>query len=168
MKCIPVSLILICSFVFGGLIFKITTPLQCDNLSENDSVFVLTGDQRRIPFAIKKISNLKYSHLYIIGAGATEIPNIQHVYIETESKSTYQNALAIKQIAEQELLNRIVVVTTEDHINRAIYLLKEELPNVNIVACPATLKGMPVHLRLQRWLIEYVKYIATMFGIKES
>ncbi len=107
--------------------------------------------------------------LYIIGAGAQgSFEMARRVNIESESKSTYQNALAIKEIAGRAGLDRLVIITTEDHMNRAKYLIKQELPDVEIVACPATLSGMPPAKRLERWTTEYIKYIATMLGFKES
>ncbi len=168
MKYIPVSLILIFCFIFGGIMFKSMTPPRCGNLLQDDNLFVLTGDVRRIPYAVKKLNTLKYGQLYIIGAGATQIPDITHVQIESLSKSTYQNALAIKQIVKNKNFDRIVVVTTEDHMNRALYLLRHELPETDIIACPASLTGMPTPIRLKRWAVEYLKYIVTLCGIKES
>ena len=88
--------------------------------------------------------------------------------IESDSKSTYQNALAIKNIVRQKNLDRIVIITTEEHMNRAKHLIRQELPKTEIIACPAMLVGMPAGKRLERWAIEYIKYIVTMFGIKES
>ncbi len=167
-KYIPLSFVLICWFVFGGIMFKSMTPPRCENLLQNDTIFVLTGDIRRIPYATKKLETLQYGHLYIIGAGATHIPNIAHVKVESLSKSTHQNALAIKRIVTKEHLNRIVVVTTEDHMNRSLYLLRHEMPDTDIIACPASLTGMPSTTRLKRWTVEYLKYIVTLFGIKES
>ena len=168
-KYIPVSLVLIFCFVFGGIMFKSMTPLKCQTLQQDDNIFVLTGDARRIPYALKKLDSLRYGNLYIIGAGAlTAIPNHTHVNIEATSKSTYQNALAIKKIVNDNNLNRIVIVTTEDHMNRALYLLRETLPDTNIIACPASLTGMPTPARVKRWTIEYIKYIVTLLGIKES
>lgn len=168
MKYIPLSLIVIFCFVFGGIMFKSVTPPRCETLRQDDTIFVLTGDVRRIPYAIKKLDSLQYGNLYIIGAGATTVPNHVHVNIESNSKSTYQNALAIKRIVHEKNLDRIVVVTTEDHMNRALYLLRTTLPETDIVACPASLTGMSTPIRVKRWAIEYVKYIVTMFGIKES
>ena len=69
---------------------------------------------------------------------------------------------------EKTGLDRIVIVTTEDHINRAEYLVRHELPETEIIMCPATLYGMPAARRLERWTTEYIKYIVTMFGIKEG
>ena len=60
------------------------------------------------------------------------------------------------------------MVTTEEHMKRAQYLVKNELPEIEIATCPATLIGMPASKRLERWTIEYIKYIATKFGIKEG
>ena len=168
MRYIPASLILLFCFVFGGLMFKSMTPPRCGSLLEQDNIFVLTGDTRRIPYALRKLDDLKYGQLYIIGAGATNIVNTEHIIVESSSKSTYQNALAIKKIVKNEDLERIVVVTTEDHMNRALYLLRNEMPDIDIVACPASLTGMPATSRLKRWTIEYIKYIVTMFGIKEG
>ena len=107
--------------------------------------------------------------LYIIGAGAPLVGDItQRASIESESKSTYQNARAIKQIVTNAGLDRIVVITTEEHMRRATYLIRHELPNTEIIACPATLVGMPASKRLERWTTEYIKYIVTLMGIKES
>ena len=105
MKYIPVSLVLIFCFVFGGIMFKSMTPLRCQSLQQNDSIFVLTGDARRIPYALKKLDSLQYGNLYVIGAGAvTVIPDHSHINVESASKSTYQNTLAIKKIVTENAL----------------------------------------------------------------
>lgn len=167
-KYIPASFVLLCCFVFGGIMFKSVTPPRCESLIQNDTIFVLTGDERRIPYAMKKLDDLQYGELYIIGAGAHKISDHEHVSIETESKSTYQNALAIKHIVTEKNLNRIVIITTEDHMNRSLYLLRDVLPDTDIVPCPASLTGMSTPMRVKRWGLEYIKYIVTLFGIRES
>ncbi len=168
MKYIPISLVLICCFVLGGILFKSMTPPRCGSLLDNDTIFVLAGDVRRIPYAVKKLKTLKYGNLYVIGAGATSIPDIPYKKIESVSKSTYQNTLAIKQIVQKQNLHRIVIVTTEDHMNRSLYLLRNEIPDTDIIACPASLSEMLPPKRLKRWTIEYIKYMVTLFGIKEG
>lgn len=157
-------------FVIGGMLFKSHTPHECDKITPYDSIFVLTGDERRIPFAMNKTRQFPETELYIIGAGAPK-ENIHaptHAIIETKSKSTYQNALAIKKIADKNKLDRIVIITTEDHTNRAKHLIQSELPHTQIITCPAPLIGMPAGKRLERWATEYIKYIVTLIGIKES
>lgn len=163
------SFLIFSLFIIGGMVFKATTPIQCGTILPNDSIFVLTGDARRIPFALRKVQEYPNTDLYIIGAGThTDINISRPAIIESESKSTYQNALAIKEIATEKQLKRLVIITTEDHIHRAKHLIHSELPNTEIVSCPATLYGMPPQKRLERWATEYIKYIVTMFGIKES
>jgi hypothetical protein len=145
-------------------------PRDCAEIVPDDTIFVLTGDVRRIPFAMRTVDDYPEADVYIIGAGAKTAvsESVRPVMVESESKSTYQNALAIKGIVEKTGLDRIVIVTTEDHINRAEYLVRHELPETEIIMCPATLYGMPAARRLERWTTEYIKYIVTMFGIKEG
>lgn len=160
-------LIVMMLFVLGGIIFKRSTPTECGEILPDDSIFVLTGDARRIPFAVKLMEKYPDTDLYIIGAGATTMTDVSAT-IESESQSTYQNATAIRQIVTSAGLDRIVLVTTEDHILRARHLIKSELPDIEIVVCPVRLTGTPAVKRLERWGTEYVKYIVTMLGIKES
>ncbi len=168
-KALTPSFLVFSCICIGGMIFKATAPRECGEILPNDNIFVLTGDERRIPFAMRKINEYPNAELYIIGAGAPNNINLSRpAIIESKSKSTYQNALAIKKIVKDKNLTRAVIITTEDHINRANYLIKSELPDIDIIACPATLYGMPAGKRVERWLTEYIKYIVTMFGIKES
>ncbi len=169
MKLLTPSLLIITIFVIGGMVFKSMAPRRCSTILPDDTIFVLTGDMRRIPFAMRQLRKHPGTDLYIIGAGAnSSFEMAQRVTIESESKSTYENALAIKDIAQRSGLDRIVIITTEDHMNRAKYLIEHELPYSEIVACPVPLTDMPVTKRLERWAIEYIKYIATLFGIKEG
>ena len=169
MKILRPSFLLLGLFVIGGIAFKLSAPNDCEFIMSNDSIFVLTGDFRRIPFALKQMEKYPDSDLYIIGApDAGGYPNTDRAVIESDSKSTYQNAVAIKKIVEKYGLHRIVVITTEYHIRRAKFLIKSELPDVMVVACPVALSEMPPARRLERWMIEYAKYIVTMFGIKEG
>ncbi|MBD5389360.1 YdcF family protein [bacterium] len=169
MKLLNPSLLVLSCFVIGGMIFKSTAPTRCATLFSNDSIFVLTGDARRIPFALRQLRRYPDAQLYIIGAGGTgNYHTHQQVVIESDSKSTYQNAVAIRQIAHDQGLDRIVLVTTVDHFNRAKYLIRQEMPYVEITPCPVPLNGMPVGKRIERWTTEYIKYIGTLLGFKES
>ena len=169
MRLLTPSLLIVTCFVIGGMVFKSMAPRRCATILPDDTIFVLTGDMRRIPFAMRQLRKNPGVDLYIIGAGAESFYNpSKKVKIESESKSTYQNAKAIRQIVKNKNLDRIVIITTEDHINRAKYLIQQELPSVNIISCPVPLYGMSTTKRLERWTIEYIKYIVTLFGIKEG
>ncbi|MDR2413250.1 MAG: YdcF family protein [Rickettsiales bacterium] len=168
MKILTPSLLIFVLFALGGAVFKSTAPIKCATILPGDRIFVLTGDARRIPFARRKLRQNPQTSLYIIGAGGSRENESDRIIVESDSKTTYQNAMAIKRIADQLGLNRIVLITTIDHINRAKYLVRKELPDIEIASCPAPLNGMSVHKRLERWTIEYIKYIGTLIGIKES
>ena len=169
MKFFTPSFLAFALFIIGGMLFKSTTPNVCGPILPDDSIFVLTGDARRIPFAMRQMEKYPDADLYIIGAGGNASFDItKKVTIESDSKSTYQNALAIREIVNNTGLDRIVVITTEDHMNRAQYLIRHELPEIEFVACPVRLTDMPATKRLERWTTEYIKYIVTMFGIKEG
>lgn len=169
MRFLRPSFLLTCIFVLGGIMFKLTSPNDCDFILSNDSIFVLTGDFRRIPFAMQQTEKYPDSDLYIIGvAPDAQYTNAGRARLETDSKSTYQNATAIRDIAQKSGLDRLVLITTEDHMQRAKYLVQSELPRVQIVACPVALSEMSPSRRLERWFIEYVKYLVTNIGIKES
>lgn len=169
MKIFTPSFLILGFFVLGGMIFKLSSPLSCGPILPDDNVFVLTGDARRIPFALQQTKQYPYAKIHIIGVGG-HVFNIGNadVAMETKSKSTYQNAVAIHKIVKQKHLDRIVVVTTEEHMKRAAHLIHHENPKVELVTCSAPLIGMPASQRLQRWTVEYVKYIVTLFGIKEG
>lgn len=169
MKSIMPSLLIASCFVLGGLLFKSSVYYDCSSIRSGDSIFVLTGDYRRIPFAMQQHKKQPDTQIYIIGAGAESFYTpTNKIKVEAESKSTYQNAKAIRDIIKRKNLKRIVVITTEDHIKRATYLIKQETPDVNIISCPVPLHGMSTTKRLERWTIEYVKYLVTMLGIKEG
>ncbi len=169
MKIINPSLLVLCAFVLGGMVFKTTAPTSCGTLHPRASIFVLTGDARRIPFAMRQMRRYPESQLYIIGAGGSGTYNTPGpVVIESDSKSTYQNAIAIRKIVDQSGIDRIVLVTTVDHMNRAMYLARREMPNIEITPCPVPLNGTPVAKRIERWTTEYIKYIGTLVGIRES
>ena len=169
MRFLTPSLLILTCFGIGGAVFKSMAPRTCGTILPDDTIFVLTGDMRRIPFAMRQLRKHPDTELYIIGAGErTSFDMSRRVMIESESKSTYQNALAIREIANRTGLDRIVLITTEDHMNRAKYLIQRELPYSEIVTCPVPLADMPFTKRLERWTVEYIKYIATMFGINEG
>ena len=169
MKIFTPSFLILGLFVLGGMIYKLTSPMGCGPILPDDNIFVLTGDERRVPFAMQQTKPYPFAQIHIIGVGGHKFDTKNtKVKMETKSKSTYQNALAIKDIVKQKHMDRIVVVTTEEHMKRSVHLIHHEIPRVQIVTCSAPLIGMPASMRLQRWTVEYVKYLVTLFGIKEG
>ena len=154
-------------FIAGFAAFKLNGP-ACGHISESAHIFVLTGDARRIPFAVEKLRGYPNRRLYIIGAGtpAFETEFGSQIAVESESKTTFENAVAIRKIAVQKLLANIVVITTEDHIQRAVFLIRKQAPYLTVTACSAPLSKMNASKRLERWAQEYIKFIGTVIGIE--
>ena len=167
-------LLILFLFVAGGVFFKLSAPRVCPPLSRSENIFVLTGDVRRIPYGIGLLENRPLRRMYIVGVGghnfSAMIPKAQRgkVHLETESRSTYENALAIRSIAGAQNIKKFALVTTADHMNRAMLLVRRRMPNAEIIACPVPLHGMPAPKRLERWGTEYLKYIGTVIGIESK
>ena len=158
----------------GGVVFKLSAPRACPQLSRTENIFVLTGDIRRIPFGIRLLERQPMRRMYIIGVGghnySAMIPKSQRgkVHLETESRSTYENAIAIREISRAQGIKRFALVTTADHMNRSMLLVRRRMPDAEIIACPVPLHGMPANRRLERWGTEYLKYLGTLVGIESK
>lgn len=157
------------ALVAGFVFFKMAVQ-PCGDIAGNANIFVLTGDIRRIPFALKKLEHHPKRKLYIIGAGAprfdTEFDS--QIDVESTSKTTYENAVAIRHIVHKNMMGSIVVITTVDHMNRAMFLIKQQLPYIVVEGCPVPLSHMPAEKRLERWITEYVKFIGTFLGVSQK
>jgi uncharacterized SAM-binding protein YcdF (DUF218 family) len=171
MKILTPSLVFLLLVMAGGIAFKLSTPNRCAHVRGDDTLFVLTGDARRIPYAMSKLENHADRRLQIVGVGGREYAALipagikGRVMLETESKSTYENSLAVRKIVRDKSLNRIVVITTEDHMNRSLLLIRRQLPKTLVIPCPVRLQKMPPNERLSRWALEYMKYSATILGL---
>lgn len=174
MKLLTPSLIVLILLAGGATAFKLGTPNKCAWVRADDTLFVLTGDARRIPYAMKLLEHHPERHLEIIGVGGHEYASLipenlrGQVELEMLSRSTYENARAVQKIAHEKNLTRIVVVTTEDHMNRSLLLIKRQLHNTTIIPCPVRLQKMNPQERLMRWGMEYIKYIASLFGLERK
>jgi hypothetical protein len=152
-------------FAGGFAVFK-TAP-ACGPIGDDARMFVLTGDPRRIPFALDKLDGHPDRRLYVIGAGTPVIESRQRpkVKIESASRSTHENAIAIRRISQEEKLASIILITSVDHMTRAAFLVRRQIPGTEVILCPVPLSNMPAPKRLERWITEYIKFIGTIFGI---
>jgi uncharacterized SAM-binding protein YcdF (DUF218 family) len=173
-KLLTPSLILLLILGGGAVVFKLETPNRCAYVRGDDTLFVLTGDVRRIPYAMKLLEHHPNRRLQIVGVGGHEYASMipekfrHRVGIETESRSTYENSVAVRKIVRSAGMNRVVIVTTEDHMNRSLLLIKRQLPRTAIIPCPVRLQKMSPEQRLARWGLEYLKYVATIFGLERK
>ena len=112
--------------------------LYNDLINSNQStIVILSGgnpsgiDQSEAMYMLNIIVNNFTNHRSIL----------QNVYLENNSKTTIQNAIFTKELLNNPFLknkyNRIIIVTTEEHINRAYRIFKYYFPGENIVKCTA-------------------------------
>ena len=153
--------------VGGFLWFRTSVPNACPPLSFNADMFVLTGDPRRIPFALERLGGFPSRRLYIVGVGAPtlDVAHKDQIYFESQSRSTYENAIAIRHIVRRDHLNTIVLITTEDHMRRSLYKVRQQLPDTEIIPCPVPLSNMASSRQLERWVEEYIKFIGALLGL---
>lgn len=167
-------------FAAGGIIFKLSAPPACPPLAKDEKIFVLTGDIRRIPFGLHLLESHPRRRMYIIGVGGIAqgggdyfsaiIPKDEKakVVIESESRSTYENAIAVREITSAQSIKKFALVTTEDHMTRALLLMQRRMPDAEIIPCPVPLHGMPAARRIERWGTEYFKYLGTLAGMESK
>ena len=158
-------------FVALGVWFKTSAPTTCPWLSNTEYIFVLTGDGRRIPFAMNKLYGFPNRTLYVIGTVPDYMNHVPEqfrgqVRIEYHSTTTHENAIAIGRIVRDYNLQRITIITTEDHMPRSMILAHRHVPDTEIIACPVALTNMDATRRLDRWLNEYIKWLGTVIGIE--
>lgn len=137
----------------------------------NDTLVVLTGDGMRIPYAVKILKRYPRTSMFISGVGAGQLADIVgdtalwgRIKIDQKSKTTYENSVEISKYVLKKNYNRIVLITSDYHIRRARLLLEKQLYNVEIAVCPVPSYKLPTNVRLQRWGMEYVKYLGTSLG----
>ena len=70
MKFLTPPFVVLGLFVIGGMVFKSYAPRTCGEIMPDDALFVLTGDVRRIPFAMRMVNQFPAADVYVIGAGA--------------------------------------------------------------------------------------------------
>ena len=66
MRILTSSLITLILIAGGAVIFKVS-PSKCASIRGDDTLFVLTGDSRRIPYAMKLLEHHPHRRLEIIG-----------------------------------------------------------------------------------------------------
>lgn len=148
-----------------------------EELPPNDLTVVLAGGRGRIKQALELVAQGRSKKLVIIGAGAALeeiIPQREWpvgvakdlVQIETESNSTFQNALKIRDFVLSQHLREVTVVTSFYHVLRTRLILRRVLPrwtNVSVVGVQTAnykAEGFWIHpLSLRLSAEETLKYV---------
>lgn len=96
--------------------------------------------------------------VYLVRNG---IPH-EDIFIESQAKNTYENALMVSRIMKENGYMHAVVVTSSFHRMRAEKFFSRHIKNVTIAPAPFP-KGFPLAKRLFYELKEYI--IMTLFNL---
>ncbi|MDR2685452.1 MAG: YdcF family protein [Rickettsiales bacterium] len=157
---------LLLSAVFAlGLIFYNAVP-ECKWIQSNH-IAVLTGDKQRIPKAIEFARSKPRARLLISGAGSTDLklPSNLDIEIETESKTTYDNSMAVRDWVIRNGFDDVAIITSDYHVWRTLLLTRRAMPFTKIEICAVSSENLTRRQRMDLWVSEFGKYVMTMLGI---
>jgi uncharacterized SAM-binding protein YcdF (DUF218 family) len=139
-----------------------------------DAIAVLTGGPGRIEAGVQLLQDGAAPVLLVSGVGLRigldDIARIAGVAPESlagrvslgrAAASTRGNAIEIAAFAEARGARRILVVSADFHLPRALVELRRALPQAEFV--PVPVRGAPV--RTEAWLREYAKYLGAFAGL---
>jgi uncharacterized SAM-binding protein YcdF (DUF218 family) len=139
---------------------------------EPNNIVILTGGSNRIKDGLKIINNFNKSDLKNIkllisgtGKGFTKLSvnNILSkkndfysfikccIKLDSKSKNTYSNAIQTKVWVNKNKINQFVLITSNYHMPRALLELKEQMPNINIIAYPI----YPTKHEIKKWIYSF-------------
>ena len=161
-------LIIIISLTLGLINFKSSIPKAPLTLKASDAVIVLTGDRgKRIEQGYKLIDQTNFNKMFISGVGGSKtvlqkILGLDEVKVDCciefgyKAKNTYQNAIEAKIWGLSNHVNSIILVTTDLHMQRALFLF-EQITDFQIQPYPVTYKNKIIPL--EKLISEYIKYL---------
>jgi uncharacterized SAM-binding protein YcdF (DUF218 family) len=156
--------------------FVVTSPERPANRDEMaDGIVVLTGGPARIDEALNLLWQHRGRRLLITGvhphtserrlsqlSGRVELFDCC-VDIGHQAADTRGNAEEAKSWAEQNNFRRLIIVTSDYHMARAMLEFTRRMPDVVLipwpVAGPPELPGPPAIARARMWIAEYVKFL---------
>ncbi|MBL4602650.1 MAG: YdcF family protein [Emcibacteraceae bacterium] len=147
---------------------------------KTDAIVVLTGGQNRLKVAIKLLEDQLAAKLYISGVDekVTRVellgllgsrPELEECCIESGSQAddTVGNAIEIMQWAEHNDFKSLRVVTSLEHMPRAMVELKRFMPNISFVEHPVG-RWRPENINYFNLSQEYSKYIISLIRARAS
>ena len=127
-------------------------PSLPQDVSQDEAIVVLTGDQHRIPKALELLRHRGSPLLVISGTGRNttlrDLVNQQEdaavgihqvwkkIIVESRSGSTIENAEDAGSILLEHKVHRVILATSEYHMLRALRIFDWFFPGWNIVPYP--------------------------------
>jgi uncharacterized SAM-binding protein YcdF (DUF218 family) len=148
-----------------------------------DGIVVLTGGPERITAAIRLLEEKAAGRLLISGVHpqttARELRRITGterdlfrccIDLDRRAPDTRGNAEEARQWADERGYTRLLIVTSDYHILRAMKEFSRVMPQTELVACPVPGRDGrdPLHnlSSLRLWFSEYVKYLLALMRIQ--
>ena len=163
-------------FFAGFLAFIVLSPQRpAAQPSDADGIVVLTGGPARISEAINLLRKQNGKRLLITGvhphtserrlsqlAGGADLFACC-VDIDRAAPDTRGNAAEAERWAARHQFHRLIIVTSDFHMARAMLEFSRRMPDRALVAWPVSvtseLTGPPGLARARVWLAEYVKFL---------
>jgi uncharacterized SAM-binding protein YcdF (DUF218 family) len=163
-------------FFAGFAVFVMKSPRAPAVFSgQADGIVVLTGGPQRINEALELLRNHQGRRLLITGVhphtserrlsqlSGEELLFDCCVDIDRIAADTRGNAAEATRWAEQNHFDRLIVVTSDYHMARALLEFSRRMPNRTLTPWPVSalpeLPIPPTLVWLRMWLAEYVKYL---------
>jgi len=158
---------------YAGHVSALETP----ETVEADGIIVLTGGEGRVQTAVTLLEDGVARRLLVSGvnpavsAGAIQTsvnidPQIFACCIDLgrEAADTVGNARESVRWAETNGFQRIIIVTSDYHMPRAILELRALMPDHELVAWPVhSPRPWESSVAARRWALEYLKFTAVFF-----
>ncbi|MEO1038399.1 MAG: YdcF family protein [Pseudomonadota bacterium] len=163
------------AFLAGFAIFaREAVSLGPDDAARGDALVVFTGGVDRIPTAVRLLDEGRGGRLLISGvnpdvpidevreaSGASQPLFDCCIDAGAEAVDTIGNATETADWARENAFTRIVVVTSDYHMPRALLELRTALPEGEFIAYGVRGPAPWTNARAaRRWLQEYLKYVA--------
>ena len=161
-----------CGFpLFQGMVRELPEP---PGDARADVIAVLTGGPGRIEAGVKLLEDGAAPVLLVSGVGLQigldDIARIAgtapeslagRVSLGRAAASTHGNAIEIAAFAEARGARRILVVSADFHLPRALLEVRRAMPRAELV--PVPVRAAPA--RTETWVREYVKYLGALLGL---
>lgn len=157
------------------------------DVSQADAIIVLTGGRNRVETGLELLKNHKGNRMLISGVHQnTTISALTHQFpsymesmkccidMDKTAKNTLQNALGSVRWVRNHNFSKILLVTSDYHMPRALIEFSRELPDVNLLPYVVAdrrrklLDLLTDHQRLRITIIEYIKTMVTSAQIARS